>query len=92
MMQANEPRFEWGQQVQAAVDLFNDGTFPEQPDDALLVRSGEAGEIVQVGRHTDSGAVVYMVEFKPAKIVGCIEPELIPLQESISQQLSGGAL
>jgi len=33
-----------------------------------------------------------MVEFKPAKIVGCIEPELIPLQESISQQLSGGAL
>jgi len=91
MMQTNEPRFEWGQQVQAAVDLFNDGTFPEQPADALLIRRGEAGEIVQVGRHTDSGGVVYMVEFKPARIVGCIEPELIPRQEPIPQQTGGGA-
>lgn len=86
MMDANAARYVWGQRVQAAADLFNDGTYPEQPADALLIASGEGGEIVQIGKHTDSGTVVYMVEFARSRVVGCLEPELLPLQSN------GGAL
>jgi nitrogen fixation protein NifZ len=80
MMDAGAARYVWGQRVQAAADLFNDGTYPEQTLEALLVQSGETGEIVQIGKHTDSGTVVYMVEFAHNRIVGCLEPELMPLQ------------
>ncbi|MHB2006998.1 MAG: nitrogen fixation protein NifZ [Acidobacteriaceae bacterium] len=80
MMEAGRPGFEWGQRVEAAVDLFNDGSYPERPADALLVGAGEPGEIVQVGRHVDSGAFVYMVEFPLNRVVGCMEPELMVRQ------------
>jgi nitrogen fixation protein NifZ len=86
MMQATAPRFEWGQRVQTVTDLFNDGSFPQQPLDALLVQGGETGEIVQVGQHTDSGTIVYMVEFSANRVVGCFETEL-----ALSQS-NGGAL
>jgi len=85
-MDASTPRYTWGQRVQAAEDLFNDGTYPEQPLEALLVQSGETGEIVQIGKHTDSGTVVYMVEFARNRVVGCLEPELL------LSQSNGGAL
>jgi nitrogen fixation protein NifZ len=85
-MDASTPRYTWGQRVQAAEDLFNDGTYPEQPLEALLIQSGETGEIVQIGKHTDSGTVVYMVEFARNRVVGCLEPELLPSQSN------GGAL
>lgn len=80
MNAAVHPRFDWGQRVQAAKDLFNDGSYPEQPKDALLVRKGDSGEIVQVGRQVESGAVVYMVEFALDQVIGCFELELTPLQ------------
>jgi nitrogen fixation protein NifZ len=79
-METIAPRYEWGQRVLAVADLYNDGSYPEQPADALLVSSGEAGEVVQVGQHTDSGAVVYMVEFALNRVVGCGEQELAPWQ------------
>lgn len=72
--------FDWGQRVQAAADLFNDGSYPEEPVDALLVRAGESGEIVQVGSHIESGKVVYMVEFAADRLIGCFEPELTPAE------------
>ena len=50
--------------------------------EALLVQSGEAGEVVQVGHHTDSGTVVYMVEFALNRVVGCFEQELEPWQSN----------
>ena len=81
-MEACEPRYEWGQSVLAATDLFNDGSYPEQSSEALLVQNGEAGEVVQVGRHTDSGTVVYMVEFPRDRVVGCFEHELAPAQSN----------
>jgi hypothetical protein len=37
---------------------------------------------VQVGRHVDTGAYVYMVEFALNLIVGCMEPELTPWQSN----------
>lgn len=82
MIEVAKPRFEWGQRVQAIADLFNDGSYPERPPDALLVGAGETGEIVEVGRHVDSGTFVYMVEFAPNQVVGCTELELMPRQRS----------
>ena len=76
------PLYEWGQGVQAAADLFNDGSYPEHPSEALLVQNGEAGQIVQVGHHTDSGTIIYMVEFAHHRIVGCLENELEPSQSN----------
>jgi nitrogen fixation protein NifZ len=81
-METCAPRYEWGQRVQAAADLFNDGSYPEQPSEALLVQNGEAGQIVQVGHHTDSGTIIYMVEFAHHRIVGCLENELEPSQSN----------
>jgi nitrogen fixation protein NifZ len=70
------PRFQWGQRVQALLDLHNDGSFPESPPDELLVRTGDAGEILQVGTHVESNTPVYMVEFGPNRVVGCLEQEI----------------
>jgi nitrogen fixation protein NifZ len=72
----DKPRFEWGQRVQAMTDLLNDGSYPERASDALLVSTGAMGEVVQVGRHLESGVFVYMVEFASNQVVGCMEPEL----------------
>ena len=82
MMEASASRYEWGQRVRAAANLFNDGSYPEKPSEALLVQNGEAGDVVQVGRHTGSGSVVYMVEFARNRVVGCLERELEPWQSN----------
>lgn len=70
------PKYEWGQRVQALLDLYNDGSFPESPPEALLVKVGDAGEIVQVGTHTKSNTPVYLVDFGAKRVVGCLEQEI----------------
>jgi nitrogen fixation protein NifZ len=72
-------KFQWGQRVEASFDLFNDGSFPECAADALLARAGDIGEVVQVGTHTESSLPVYLVEFTPDRVVGCLEHELAAL-------------
>jgi nitrogen fixation protein NifZ len=77
-----EPRFpiyQWGQRVRALNDLHNDGSYPDAPAEALLVKSGDGGEIVQVGTHTDSNTPIYLVEFGERLVVGCLEEEIAPL-------------
>jgi nitrogen fixation protein NifZ len=69
-------RYQWGQRVRACQDLFNDGSYPEIAADALLVNTGDAGEIVNVGTHVDSNTPVYLVEFPANRIVGCLEEEI----------------
>jgi len=76
---ASEPKYQWGQRVRAEIDLFNDGSFPDQPDQALLVKSGDPGEIVRIGLHTDSNQPVYLVEFASQRVIGCLEHEIAPL-------------
>ncbi|MGP6156155.1 MAG: nitrogen fixation protein NifZ [Vulcanimicrobiaceae bacterium] len=76
MMETVVPKFQWGQRVRALLDLHNDGSFPECPEDALLVSEGDHGEIVQVGTHTESNTPVYLVEFGPNRVVGCFEQEI----------------
>jgi nitrogen fixation protein NifZ len=74
-----EPKYQWGQRVQASIDLINDGSFPDQPEQAVLAASGATGEIVQIGTHVDSGRPVYLVEFGANRIIGCLEDEILPL-------------
>lgn len=75
-MDSRMPRYEWGQHVVAGVDLFNDGSYPEREPEALLVRQGTVGEVVQVGKHEETDTPVYMVEFPGNRVVGCLEEEI----------------
>jgi nitrogen fixation protein NifZ len=77
MIDLREPKFQWGQPVVAAVDLYNDGSLPDAPEDVLLVAAGGPGEIVQVGHHSDANVPIYMVDFGVA-VLGCLEEELAP--------------
>lgn len=77
-METNHQRFQCGQRVRAAQNLFNDGSYSEQSANAMLVRRGEAGDIVFVTRRADTGAVVYLVEFALNQILGCLDHELMP--------------
>lgn len=76
MLEIREPKFQWGQQVVAMIDLVNDGSHPQVEPDALLVASGTQGEVVNSGMHQDSNTPVYMIEFPGGKVVGCLENEL----------------
>jgi nitrogen fixation protein NifZ len=85
-METMNPRFEPGQRVRAVENLFNDGTVDEQPAHALLVRRGEAGDVVRVAQKVDSGMIVYLVEFALNRVIGCGERELTPWQSSAIAQ------
>ncbi len=79
MSDQDTPKFEWGQRVRATADLFNDGSFPEQPADALLVKAGDPGEIVQIGAHVETETPIYLVEFGERKVIGCLAEEIAPV-------------
>lgn len=76
MIEPRMPKFGWGQRVRANVDLYNDGTYPNIDEGALLVPSGDPGEIVNVGTHVESNTTVYLVEFRDNRVVGCLEEEI----------------
>jgi nitrogen fixation protein NifZ len=76
MIDQRLPKFEWGQPVRAVDDLFNDGSYPDAEDGALLAAAGSLGEIVQIGHHTEANIPIYMVEFD-GKVLGCLEEELM---------------
>lgn len=76
MMEPKMPKFGWGDQVQATVDLYNDGSYPDKAADELLVAQGTVGEVLQVGNHQESNTMVYMVEFAGDRVVGCLEQEI----------------
>jgi nitrogen fixation protein NifZ len=71
-----QPKFDWGRRVRATVDLFNDGSFPDQEPEALLVKAGDPGEVVQIGSHVESETTVYLVEFSEKFVIGCLEDEI----------------
>lgn len=71
----NLHKFQWGQPVWAATDLYNDGSLPDAHEDQLLVVAGGPGEVVQIGLHEETRVPVYMVDFGVA-VLGCLEEEL----------------
>ena len=79
MIEPRLPKYRWGTEVRAVVDLYNDGTLPEIPEDLLLIARGGPGEIVQVGHHTDANLPLYMVDFGLV-VLGCLEDEIEPVQ------------
>jgi nitrogen fixation protein NifZ len=81
MIDLREPKYPWGLEVVAAVDLYNDGSVPDAPEDVLLVVAGGPGEIVQVGHHGDANVPIYMVDFGVA-VLGCLEEEIAPAAEA----------
>ncbi|WP_027584119.1 nitrogen fixation protein NifZ [Bradyrhizobium sp. Ai1a-2] len=76
MIEPRFPKYQWGQRVKAAVDLVNDGSFPDAPADGLLVGAGDIGEIVKVGMQTEANLPIYLVEFGERLVVGCLEEEI----------------
>ncbi|QRG09458.1 nitrogen fixation protein NifZ [Xanthobacter dioxanivorans] len=79
MLEPRLPKYQWGQKVKTLIDLYNDGSYPDVPEEALLVGLGTTGEIVQVGSHTDTNTPIYLIEFSERLVVGCLEEEIIPL-------------
>lgn len=79
MSDPEAPRFQWGQPVWTTVDLFNDGSYPNFPEDALLVATGDRGEVVQIGAHVELNTTVYLVEFSENRIIGCLEDEIVAM-------------
>ncbi|KRR03703.1 nitrogen fixation protein NifZ [Bradyrhizobium jicamae] len=79
MIEPRLPKYQWGQRVKAAVDLVNDGSFPDAPANGLLVGAGGIGEIVKVGMQTEANVPIYVVEFCERLVVGCLEEEITML-------------
>lgn len=75
MLDIRAPKFQWGQQVVAATELYNDGTLPDIPEDTLLIAAGGPGEIVQIGHHEEANVPIYMVDFGLV-VLGCLEEEI----------------
>ncbi len=80
MSETSPAKFDWGMRVRAAIDLFNDGSYPDHEAEALLVKAGDPGEIVQVGQHVETDTTIYLVEFQQQKLViGCFAEEIEPV-------------
>lgn len=77
MIDLADPKFQWGQPVVAATDLYNDGSYPDVAADDILVRQGDKGEVVQIGTHVEANVFVYLVEFHQDRVVGCLESEIV---------------
>lgn len=77
LIEPRAPKYPWGLAVVAAVDLYNDGSMPELPEDQLLIVAGGPGEIVQIGHHTEANIPLYMVDFGLC-VLGCLEEEILP--------------
>jgi nitrogen fixation protein NifZ len=76
MIDNREALYEWGQPVRAVIDLFNDGSYPDAEEGALLAAAGTLGEIVQIGHHAEANIPIYLVEFEGRRVLGCLEEEI----------------
>jgi len=78
MIEPRLPKYDRGLEVQASMDLYNDGSLPDIPEYLLLIAAGGPGEIVQVGYHPQANVPLYMVDFGVV-VLGCFEEELVPV-------------
>lgn len=73
--------FDIGEIAFARQDIFNDGSMPETPQDALLAAAGTRGVIVQIGYMEAEDVEIYLVRFEDENLVlgppvGCLVDEL----------------
>lgn len=71
-----QPKYQWGQEVRAAIDLYNDGSLPDIAERQLMIAAGGPGEVVQIGHHTEANLPIYMVDFGLC-VLGCLEDEIL---------------
>lgn len=77
-------QLESGDTVYAASHIYNDGSIPDLPEDALLAQPGTRGVIVETGHLEDAPKrKVFLVRFEDAKLelgppTGCWPEELTP--------------
>jgi nitrogen fixation protein NifZ len=83
MIEPRTPIYQWGQKVSVAADILNDGSYPDAAPEALLVKAGSEGEIVQVGYHEEANIPIYLVEFPGGYVIGCFEEELRGAQSAV---------
>jgi len=76
-LEPRAPAYAWGQYVVALDNLVNDGSYPDRPQDDLLVARGSVGEVVNIGHAPELNEPVYLVQFGGC-VVGCLEIELVP--------------
>ncbi|MFO1418322.1 MAG: nitrogen fixation protein NifZ [Methylotetracoccus sp.] len=80
----NVEALEEGDAVIAAIDMRNDGSLPDQPDEALLVEAGSRGVIIRKGHlEDDPNRTVFLVRFEDrdralGPPIGCWPEELSP--------------
>jgi nitrogen fixation protein NifZ len=88
MSDSAQPKFQWGQPVWSAADLFNDGSYPGLPEGAPLVAGGDRGEVVRVGAHVETDTTIYLVEFSGNRVVGCLEDEIAAMPHAATESQS----
>ena len=82
LIEPRQPKYPWGLEVRAAVDLYNDGSLPDIDEDQLLISAGGPGEIVQIGHHAEANLPLYMVDFGLC-VLGCLEEEIVPSDQPL---------
>ncbi|WP_342724065.1 nitrogen fixation protein NifZ [Bradyrhizobium sp. B097] len=73
------PKYRRGQRVKTAVDIINDGSFPNTEPEGVLLGAGATGEIIRVAIHTEANVPIYTVDFGERLLVGCLEEEITVL-------------
>ncbi|MCC8935749.1 nitrogen fixation protein NifZ [Bradyrhizobium sp. Arg62] len=79
MIEAGFPKYRRGQRVKTAVDLINDGSFPNTEPAGVLLAAGATGEIIRVAIHTEANVPIYTVDFGEQLLIGCLEEEITVL-------------
>lgn len=76
-----------GDTIFANIDIFNDGSFPNSPDNSLLVKSGTRGVIINQGHleHNEEKEV-FLVKFEQGSAsdelgppIGCWPEDIRPI-------------
>ena len=79
MIDPRLPKYQWGQRVRGLIDLVNDGSFPNAPEDALLVgvgrRSARSSRSARMSRPTRRSTSSNSSE---KYVIGCLEEEIEP--------------
>ena len=91
-MSATPPQqFESGDTIFAASELYNDGSIPDLPDDALIARQGTRGVVINVGHIEEQpNKELYLVRFENDDLtlgppIGCWPNEITGVSDDIKQ-------
>ncbi|MDI3326944.1 MAG: nitrogen fixation protein NifZ [Alicyclobacillaceae bacterium] len=76
--------------VECVKEIRNDGTYPNQPVGAVLVRCGERGVVVDRGWFLQDRLVYAVYFLESGRTVGCLESELKKVDQGAGSSRNGG--